>query len=340
MRTIFDEVKLNHLTAKNRIVRSATWEAIANPDGTPSEQQLQIYKELAKGDVGTIITGFTSVSDTDGYLGDGMARLSDDRQIPAWKKLTDICHRYGAKVITQLALGEYVTDRSVLEPDACTTDDLYDITELFANAARRAEEAGFDGVQLHAAHNFWVSRFISPCINHRTDEYGGDQVRRTRLLLEIYETVRKEVPDLHITMKMNCSDFRHGGLTPDDAMVTCLIMAEAGIDSIEISGNGTSVAGIRPGKDEAYFLPFAKEFKTRSNVPVILVGGLRSPDLMNRIVEEDGIEMLSLSRPLVREPDLVKRWENGDTAPARCISCNMCYQTPGHRCIFVLRGMK
>lgn len=340
MRTIFDEVKLNHLTAKNRIVRSATWEAIANPDGTPSEQQLQIYKELAEGGVGTIITGFTSVSDTDGYLSDGMARLSDDGQIPEWRKLTDICHRYGAKVITQLALGEYVTDRGVLEPDACTADDLHDITGLFASAARRAKEAGFDGVQLHAAHNFWVSRFISPYFNHRTDEYGGNQEGRTHLLLEIYNAVRKEVPDLHITMKMNCSDFRHGGLTHDDAMVTCLIMAKAGIDSIEISGNGTSVASIRPGKDEAYFLPFARELKARSNISVILVGGLRSPDLMNRIVDEDGIEMLSLSRPLVREPDLMKRWENGDTAPARCISCNMCYQTPGHRCIFVLRGMK
>lgn len=340
MRTIFDEVKLNHLTAKNRIVRSATWEAIANPDGTPSEQQLQIYKELAEGDVGTIITGFTSVSDADGYLGDGMARLSDDRQISGWKRLTDVCHQYGAKVITQLALGEYVTDRSILEADDCTTNDLHNITRLFTEAARRAKEAGFDGVQLHAAHNFWVSRFISPYFNHRTDEYGGDQKRRTRLLLEIYKAVRNEVPNLHITMKMNCSDFRHGGLTLDDAMVTCLLMATAGIDSIEISGNGTSVSGIRPGKDEAYFLPFAKELKAKSNVPVILVGGLRSPGLMNRIVDEDGIEMLSLSRPLVREPDLVKRWESGDTAPARCISCNVCYQTPGHRCIFVLRGMK
>lgn len=340
MRTIFDEVKLNHLTAKNRIARSATWEAIANPDGSPSEEQIQIYRELAEGGVGTIITGFTSVSDMDGYLGDGMARLSRDTQIPGWKELTDVCHQYGANVITQLALGEYMTERGTLEPDDCTTDDLHDITGLFTNAARRAKEAGFDGVQLHAAHNFWVSRFISPYFNHRTDEYGGDQERRTRLLLEIYEAVRKEVPNFHITMKMNCSDFRHGGLTPNDAMVTCLIMEEAGIDSIEISGNGTSVAGIRPGKDEAYFLPFAQELKKRSDVPVILVGGLRSPDLMNRIVDEEGIEMLSLSRPLVREPDLIKRWQSGDTSPARCVSCNMCYQTPGHRCIFVLRGMK
>ncbi|MGI6720942.1 MAG: NADH:flavin oxidoreductase [Anaerovoracaceae bacterium] len=340
MRTIFDEVHINHLVAKNRIVRSATWEAIANPDGSPSEEQIQIYRELAEGGVGTIITGFTSVQGSDMYLADGMARLSDDKQIPGWKALTDVCHQHGSRVITQLALGEYVTERGILEADDCTVNDLHNITRLFADAARRAEEAGFDGVQLHAAHNFWVSRFISPYFNHRTDEYGGSQEKRTRLLLEIYEAVRKVVPDLHTTMKMNCSDFRSSGLTPDDAMETCLIMAEAGIDSIEISGNGTSVAGICPGKDEAYFLPFAQELKKRSDVPVILVGGLRSLELMNRIVDEDGIEMLSLSRPLVREPDLIRRWQNGDTAPARCISCNMCYQTPGHRCIFVLRGMK
>lgn len=337
MKTIFDEVELNHLTARNRIVRSATWEAIANPDGTPSEEQLEIYRELAQGSVGAIITGFTSVCDADGYLGDGMARLSDDAQVEGWRKLADVIRAGGARSIVQLALGSYVTERGPLEPDDCTEADLHALTGLFADSARRAAEAGFDGIQLHAAHNFWVSRFLSPGYNHRRDAYGGNQENRTRLLIEIYRAVRAAAPELHITMKMNCSDFMRGGLMPQDALETCLIMADAGIDSIEVSGNGTSVAGVRPGKNEAYFLPFADELKKRSDVPVVLVGGLRTPDLMNRIVDEHGIEMLSLSRPLVCEPDLVNRWKNGDTAPSACVSCNICYRTPGHRCIFNLR---
>lgn len=336
MRTIFDKTRLPHLITKNRIVRSATWEAIANADGTPSSEQIGIYRELAEGGVGTIVTGFTSVSENDRCLGKGMARLSDDEPVEEWKKLTGECRRYGSKAIVQLALGEYVTHRCVLEADDCTVDDLHNVVDLFAQAARRAEEADFDGIQIHAAHGFWVSRFISPFFNHRTDAYGGDQKCRTRLLLEIYEAVREAAPGLHITMKINSNDFMPGGLTPEDAMETCLIMAKAGIDSIEVSGNGTSVVGVHPGKDEGYFLPFARALKANSNVPVILVGGLRSPRLMSRILNEDGIDLLSLSRPLIREPDLVHRWQRGDETPARCISCNACYRTPGHRCIYLL----
>ena len=334
VKSIFDEVRLPHLTAKNRIVRSATWEAIANPDGTPSEEQIRIYRDLARGQVGTIITGFTSVTDSDHYLGTGMARLSQNRQIPGWKQLTDAVHAEGANIIVQLALGEWVTPRGTLEADDATTAELHQLIQVFAQAAKRAELAGFDGVQLHGAHFFWISRFLSPLYNHRTDEYGGSQPHRTAWMLALYRAVRQEIPNLHITMKLNCSDFRHGGLLPADAMQMATALAAAGIDSLEISGNGTSVSDIRPGENEAYFLPFAKALKQRVSTPVMLVGGLRSLEVMNKVINEDGIDMISLSRPLIREPHLIERWGQGDTAPAACVSCNLCYQTPGHRCVY------
>lgn len=336
MKTIFDRISLNNLNAKNRIVRSATWEAISNFDGSPSKEQIEICEELAKGGVGTIVTGFTTILGDDHYI-ERMSRLSNDKLIAEWRKLTEIAHKENCKVITQLALGEYILNGKILSQNDCKKVELEYLADMFGKAAKRAKEAGFDGIQIHGAHNFWLSRFISPAFNHRSDNYGGDQKSRTRLLVEIYEAIKKNAADLHITMKINCSDFLDSGLSMDDAMDTCLIMANKGIDSIEISGNGTSVSNIRAGVNEAYYLPFAKELKNHSQVPIILVGGHRSIENMNNILNSTSIEMFSISRPLIREPGLINRWQSGDSEPAKCISCNMCYQTPGHRCIFVLR---
>lgn len=130
-----------------------------------------------------------------------------------------------------------------------------------------------------------------------------------------------------------------GGLRPEDSLVICQMLANAGIEAIEVSGNGTSVAGIRAGVNEAYFKDFALTLADTVNIPVILVGGHRSIENMEQILNEGKIEFLSLSRPLVREPNLPLRWQNGDTSPAKCVSCNMCYQTPGHECVFRLKGI-
>ena len=339
MKTIFDEVKLNHLTLKNRIVRSATWEALADTQGAPVGEQINIYDELAAGGVGMVITGFTSVDANDSYFG-GMARISDDALGKKWTQVAEVAHRHQVPIIMQLAMGEFVRDGRRIEPDDLTVEQVHEIVCLFGDAGARAKAADFDGVQIHAAHGFYLSRFISPAYNTRTDEYGGSVSGRASILTEILADIKKKAPGIHVTMKINCSDFIHGGLSPEDALETILIMEKAGLDSVEISGNGTSVAGIRAGRDEGYFLPFAKELKNVSSLPIILVGGYRSIECMNDAIEKDGIDMISLSRPLIREPNLIKRWKEGDTAPAKCVSCNACYRTPGHRCIFVLNGHK
>ena len=138
-------------------------------------------------------------------------------------------------------------------------------------------------------------------------------------------------------MKINSSDFMRGGLTPDESMAICRLCANAGIDSIEVSGNGTSVSGIVAGKNEAYFAKFALTLAEIVNIPVILVGGHRSEENMEQVLNAGKVDFLSLSRPLIRQPDLPNRWAAGDHRPAECISCNMCYRTPGHVCIFHLR---
>lgn len=337
MKHIFESVRMNHIEMNNRLIRSATWEGIADPDGSVTEEAYSIYKELARGGIGGIITGFTSVALHDYYFG-GMMRLCDDALIPQYRKLTDIIHAEGVPVITQLALGAFyrkVNGRYLqTEPDDMTPEEIRLIIRQFIDAAVRAAKAGFDGVQIHAAHFFFLSRFISPAVNHRADEYGGSTENRARILLDILRGIREATPDLHITIKINCNDFTSDGLDEKECLTICRMLDRAGIDSIEVSGNGTSVGGIRPHVNEGYFVQTAAGIAEAVSCPVIVVGGFRSPDVMEEVLSQTEIEFISLSRPLLREPDLPNKMKADPSVISKCISCNACYSSRAHKCIF------
>lgn len=340
MKKIFESVTLKNMTLKNRLIRSATWEGIANPDGSVTEEAYEIYEELAKGGIGAIITGFTSVALHDYYF-DGMMRLCDDALIPQYKKLVDIIHAEGTPVITQLALGAYYREENgryrQVEPDDMTEEEIQLVIRQFTDAAIRAKKVGFDGVQIHAAHFFFLSRFISPAVNHRTDAYGGSTENRSRILLEIMEGIHRNAEGLHITVKINSSDFTYGGLEEDECLAICKLLDQPGIDSIEVSGNGTSVGGIKAHVNEGYFAPFAARVADEVSCPVIVVGGFRSLDTMEDVLNKTKIELISLSRPLLREPDLPNKMKADPAAISKCVSCNACYSSPSHKCIFIGR---
>ena len=251
MKKLFETAKLGKLTLQNRMIRSATWEGIALPDGGITDEAYAIYDELVKGGIGAIITGFTSVADNDQYFG-GMMRLSRDELIPQYKKLTELIHAENCPVIAQLALGGFYRSGKLTEPDDMTAEEIQTVVQMFVDAARRARDAGFDGVQIHAAHFFFLSRFLSPAVNHRTDAYGGSTENRMSILLDILRGIRAAAPELHVTVKINCSDFTYRGLDEAESLAICKALAEAGIGSIEVSGNGTSVQGVRAGKSEGY----------------------------------------------------------------------------------------
>lgn len=172
MKRLFDEIKMNNLTVKNRLVRSATWEGIAALDGSIDRRSYEIYEELAKGGVGLIIGGFTSVADNDYYF-DGMMRLSCDSLIAQYKKLMDLVHQENCKIIAQLALGAFYRGGAQIEPDYMTADEIKTVIQQFVEAAKRAEKAGFDGVQIHAAHFF----FSQPIYQSEGEPQDG-QLRR------------------------------------------------------------------------------------------------------------------------------------------------------------------
>jgi 2,4-dienoyl-CoA reductase-like NADH-dependent reductase (Old Yellow Enzyme family) len=337
MKMLFEPFEMNNIKLKNRLIRSATWEGIASQNGSIHENAFEIYEELAKGGVGAIITGFTSVALHDYYF-DGMMRLCDDSLIPEYKKLTNLIHKEDCPVIAQIALGAYyrsLEDDGFMqkEPDDMTADEIEYVGNQFVDAAVRAEKAGFDGVQIHAAHSFFLSRFISPAVNHRSDEYGGSNGERAKILLDIMRGI-KEKTSLHVTTKINSNDFTYGGLTEEDSLEICRILAENGIDSIEVSGNGTSVGGIKAHVNEGYFVPFASKLAEEVSVPVIVVGGLRSRDTMEKVLNDTKIELISLSRPLLREAELPKLMSEDAGYISKCISCNACYSSYEHRCIF------
>lgn len=329
---------MNHMTLRNRLMRSATWEGLADSSGSMPDEVFSIYDELAGGGIGGIITGFTDVSDDDHYI-HGAVRLSRDDLIPQHQRLTDVIHSHNCPVIVQLATGAYYRKLAnglvhQAEPGVMTRDEVLQVIRMFINAGGRAHKAGYDGVQIHAAHFFFLSRFISPLANRRTDDYGGSVRNRTRILTEILAGIKDKAPALHVSIKINCSDFTLGGLEEDESLEICSLLAENGIDSIEVSGNGTSVPDIRAHVNEAYFRDFAAELAERVNVPVILVGGLRSVQTMQDILDSTKIQALSLSRPLLREPDFPAKLRDGSGTESLCVSCNACYGSRAHRCVF------
>lgn len=357
MKTLFDQTELLGLKLKNRFIRSATYDGFADESGHLTERLFQMYQELAAGGAGALITGLTHVSGIEEPM-PGQMGIYDDSFIPEYKKLTEMCHQYQTKIILQLAwLGSQnapgtrgrtlwgpsaVTDLGYkTTPQEMTPEDIATVQDTFAEAALRAKKAGFDGVQLHVAHGYLLNKFLTPYYNRRTDGYGGSIENRARMVLETYQKIRAKVgTEYPVLVKINCDDFMEQGMTFAECKQVCKELAAFGVNAIEISGGSLSS---RPGEgpvrtiaaeQEGYFLPYAAELAAEISVPVILVGGNREFDAMDKMLNESAIEYFSLCRPLIRESALINRWQSGDFAKAKCISCNKCFRRGGTTCIF------
>lgn len=348
MTKLFEATQINGMALANRFVRSATCEAMAGEDGGTTASLIDLMERLAAGGTGLIITGHAFVEEA-GRAMIGQLGVQHNALIPGLSALAAAAHKQEGKIVLQLAHAGLFTDAKLtgsaplvvsaldgITGPSCrelTGGDIERIVAAFAEAAVRAKKAGCDGVQLHAAHGYLLSQFLSPAFNHRTDEYGGKLENRARALLEILLAVRKSVgTDYPILVKLNCRDFIAHGLTLEDSLLVAAMLAEKGIDAIEISGGVLSGgalnpvrAGINREADEAYFLEEARAFRKKVAVPLILVGGIRSYHLAEKIIAEGAADYVALSRPLIREPGLINRWKSGDLAKAACLSDNLCF---------------
>ena len=356
--------KIGNIEIKNRFVRSATYEGLATEDGEITDRLVEFYKILSEGGCGLIITSHAYVQ-PNGRAGKKQIAAYKDDFIKGIKRIADIIHKTNAecKVALQLShAGRQIRekDRDIVAPSAVlegytknmprelTISEIEKTIEAFAQAIRRAKEAGFDAIELHGAHGWLISEFLSPYTNKRKDEYGGNTNNRIRFVEEIYRESRKLVgDDFPILIKMNCDDFLDGGITLEESKKIAKKFSDLGFDAIEVSSCMWET--VRRKKKEigwkpvhipesrlsigtvnkaAYNRPHAKEIKKCIDIPLILVGGINSIDLVEDILATKDADFVSFSRPLVREPDLPNRWIKGiGSRKVECDYCNNCFFT-------------
>jgi 2,4-dienoyl-CoA reductase-like NADH-dependent reductase (Old Yellow Enzyme family) len=347
--------KISKIEIPNRFVRSATHDFMATDDGFITDRQVALFKDLAEGEVGLIITGHAFVN-LQGKASPRQIGVHDDRVITDLSRIPETVHHFPSRIFLQIAHAGRQTKEKLckntplapsavyepvfdVHPIAMTFEDIEQTMNDFIQAARRAKEAGFDGVQLHVAHGYLLSSFISPYTNQRTDDYGGDLSNRLRIVVEILRGIKlllgKEFP---VIAKLNSTDFLPQGLHIKESVEMAKILETEGIDGIEVSG-GMSEAGkasVWEGpfsvEEEGYFVDNASQIKSEVSVPVFALGGLRSFYIMEKIIHDGNADLISMSRPFIREPSLVKQFRLGNIETAACISCNKCFNPRGIKC--------
>jgi 2,4-dienoyl-CoA reductase-like NADH-dependent reductase (Old Yellow Enzyme family) len=315
---------------------------------------VELYVNLADGGVGLIISGFQYVLPNGVGIAHQIGNYSDDSVIGLTRLAEAACVR-GVRVMAQLvhtgskanpelfpeegdvwgpsAVPDPLTGNN---PKEMTQQEIARLVEAYAAAASRAKRAGFAGIQLHGAHGYGINQFLSAASNRRSDKYGGSISRRYRFLGEVLECLRGAVgKDYPLFIKLSGNDFFAGGLVPEESIYFGRRLTEDGIDCIEVSaGSKASADGMIPSRtnvhrvsDEAYLARLAGCFKEALRVPIITVGGIRSPEVVAKILAEDVADYVAFCRPLIREPHLISRWQHGDLEKSKCISCNGCYET-------------
>jgi 2,4-dienoyl-CoA reductase-like NADH-dependent reductase (Old Yellow Enzyme family) len=357
---LFEPAAIGTLELPNRTVRSATAEYLSDEDGRPLPELGDMYCALARGGVGLIITGHAYVHPS-GRCRVQMSGMHDDALVPDWAGVVERVHEAGGRIAVQLNHGgrqcdPEAVDAPLLAPSPIAVSDelprpeelserqIEDLIRAFGDAAGRAKEAGFDAVQIHGAHGYLINSFNSPASNWRRDAWGGTYPRRLRFLEEVAAAVRNAVGnDYPVFIKLGTVDFVRDGLREEDGIEIIRHLAEMGLDAVEISGGiggGNTRTGIREPEDEAYFLPIARQARYVTDLPIALVGGLRSRGVMDRILDEGSANLISMCRPFIREPDLVNRLREGQDA-ATCISCSKCWPRAGElgiSCHYVAPG--
>ncbi|MFL8992044.1 NADH:flavin oxidoreductase/NADH oxidase family protein [Pseudomonas sp. QLc11A] len=328
----------NGQTIANRIAKAAMEENLANTDQVPDQALLRLYQAWAEGEAGLLLTGNVMI-DRRAMTGPGGVALEDERHLKRFRQWASVGRAGGAHFWMQLNhpgrqtmanLGQQALAPSAValdlgqfskmftEPKPMGEDDIQEVIRRFATSAALAEKAGFTGVQIHAAHGYLLSQFLSPLTNRRTDRWGGPLENRARLLLSVVEAVRQAVsPQFCVSVKLNSADFQRGGFDADDARQVILWLNEQPIDLLELSGGSYEAPAMqgeaRDGRTlarEAYFLEMAGELASVARMPVMVTGGIRRLAIVEQVLDS-GIAMAGIGTALAVEPHLVKHWREG-----------------------------
>jgi 2,4-dienoyl-CoA reductase-like NADH-dependent reductase (Old Yellow Enzyme family) len=294
--SLFEPARMGGLEVRNRIVRAGTSETMADDRGAVTDQYVALYEELARKEVGLIFTGHLYVAPRGRYARRQTGIYADDL-VPGLRRVADAVHRHGGRILAEIA----------------------EAIEAFGAGARRAVEAGFDGVHIHAANGYLISEFSSPTANQRTDAWGGSPEGRDRFVIEVARAVRDAVPEtMPVTLKLGMVDSTPGGFG-----IVAVDRRRAAEDLLVHRIFSEPAA-------EAYFLPWARAVRGAVDTTLVLAGGMRTTQTMTRIVRDGDVDFVALARPLIREPDLVRQIANGRTGRVDCTSCNICLMHEGH----------
>ncbi len=371
MANLFEPMTIGGMAARNRLVRAATAESLCTRDGEPSAPLVECYSQLAAGGVGTIITGFAYFMQ-EGKAAERSLNACSDEFGAAYRRMVDQVHGRGARIVLQLVYGgsksklvagdprwlpaasetpcDGTPTADVLGPSAVVNPvtsvvprpaseaDIDAVAAALGRAAARAQRWGFDGVEVHGAHGYLLSQFLSPCFNRRTDSFGGPIENRARALCRCIEAARQATgPDYPVLVKLNsCDDYDDpaglaGGLSQDDSAAAARLAQQAGASALEVSGDWHR-ASKEATDGQPYFGAFGARMARELDIPVIVTGGWRSPRIAGAHLAQDGIAAIGLARPLIREPYLADRWQAGSPDDSLCIGCGICGNFAGIPC--------
>jgi 2,4-dienoyl-CoA reductase-like NADH-dependent reductase (Old Yellow Enzyme family) len=366
-------INIGPLELKNRIVKASMVENMASERGEVTDQLIQFYRSQAQGGAGLLITGGAYVQ-RNGRSVRHLIGAYDDSLIPGLQRLAETVHGLGGRIFLQiyhcgrqtrpeLVGGDVVGPSSIKDqmthvtPRAMTGTEIEETIDAFGNAASRAKQAGFDGVEVLAGHGYLINQFLSRRTNHRTDQWGGPVENRALFLYRIIQRVKSNVGnDYPLLVKLNTEDRVRNGLTVEESAPVAERLQDLGVSAIKLTGGTFESAlnisrGEIPVKEiledysgwqklktrliiramkkkfqftEAYFLENAKRIKPRVQVPILLVGGLRTPEVMEEILRNGYADLLAIGRPLIRDPQFPKKILSGDFSPASCLNCNRC----------------
>jgi len=319
----------NGASIKNRLVKAAMSEQLAGPAGQPTAELARAYRRWAHGGAGLIITGNVMIDRRS--IGEPLnVVVEDDRDLDPLKRWAAAATSDGATALVQInhpgrqtfaGLSELAVAPSAVQvdmgpafakPRALTAEEIEEIIARFARTARIVVEAGFDGVQIHAAHGYLINQFLSPLTNLRDDGWGGDPERRRRFLLEVTRAVRAAIgPDKILAIKLNSADFQRGGFTEDESLAVIEQLEGESIDLLEISGGTYESPAMSDGgtsertrRREAFFLDFAERVRTITTIPLLVTGGFRTAAGMTDAVASGATDLIGLARPLALQPEL------------------------------------
>ena len=349
---LFQPTTINQTNLKNRFICSSTWLGKANHDGSCSPMLINAISNIVKSEIGLFISGMSFVSRS-GQCANNQLGVHGDNLLPGLRQMAEEAHRFDTSVVMQLNHGglfsmPILTGEDPMGPSTLITADgsigremtkmeIDETITAFTEAAVRTQKAGFDGVQVHAGHGWLLSQFLSPYFNRRKDGYGGIIENRARIVLEIVRSIRETAGNQFlILVKINSEDNIPGGFGIEDMIQVSTMLEKAGVDAIEISGGtiGALLTGdmnnsFSPAtRAPVYYREAAIRYKEKIKIPLILVGGIRSFETADELVKTGTADYISMCRPIIREPGLIKRWKTGDLRKSECISDNACFQ-PG-----------